>query len=228
MLDSWHLRLAIINEDNLNSAMDMPCNEMEILGFISKQIADVPACRVIPEDIICKAVSQFGNKSFSEQDLKCFYNYALMVPPTLVRNLCQLHFSMVPAAKLRCPPKVFNSIAGIKDGGLHPYCRVALIIEKYLGSNAGLTASTQGQSFVSMCANVKREALEEWAKKPEMLKTAESFLKAVLRHYKVDVKSALMSPLLGTRAKLYFRIGRLLQAWPKHQVTVYVGGLPQC
>ena len=105
---------------------------------------------------------------------------------------------------------------------------VALIIEKYLGSNAGLTASTQGQSFVSMCANVKRELLEEWAKKPEMLKTAESFVKAVLRHYKVDVKSAHVQPLLGGRAKLYFRVGRLLQAWPKHQVTVYVCGLPQC
>ena len=60
------------------------------------------------------------------------------------------------------------------------------------------------------------------------LKTAESFLKAVLRHYKVDVKSANVQPLLGGRAKLYFRVGRLLQSWPQHQVTVYVGGLPQC
>lgn len=125
-----HLRLAIINEDNLNSAMDMPCNEMEILGFISKQISESPACRLVPEEIIGKAVSQFGNKSFSEQDLKCFYNFALMVPPTLIRNLCQLHFSMVPAAKLRCPPKVFNSIAGIKDGGLHPYCKVECMYER--------------------------------------------------------------------------------------------------
>lgn len=125
MQSSFHLRLAIINEDNLNSALDMPCNEMEILGFISKQIAETPACRLVPEDIITKAVSQFGNKSFSEQDLKCFYNFALMVPASLVRNLCQLHFSMVPAAKLRCPPKVFNAIAGISDGGLNPYCKVA-------------------------------------------------------------------------------------------------------
>ena len=125
MQSSFHLRLAIINEDNLNSAMDLPCNEMEILGFISKQIADTPACRLVPEDIIAKAVSQFGNKSFSEQDLKCFYNFALMVPSSLVRNLCQLHFSMIPAAKLRCPPKVFNTVAGISDGGLNPYCKVA-------------------------------------------------------------------------------------------------------
>ena len=105
---------------------------------------------------------------------------------------------------------------------------VALIIEKYLGLNAGLTASTSGQFVVTTCSNVKRELIDDWGKKPEMLKTAESFLKAVLRHYKVDVKSANVQPLLGGRAKLYFRVGRLLQSWPQHQVTVYVGGLPQC
>ena len=125
MLD---LRLAIINEDNLNSALDMPCNEMEILGFLSKQIANTPACRLVAEEVIATAVTQFGSKAFTEQDLKCFYNSALMVPVTLVRNLCQLHFSMVPAAKLRCPPKVFNAIAGIKDGGLNPFSKVVAYV----------------------------------------------------------------------------------------------------
>jgi hypothetical protein len=119
------LRLAIINEDNLNSALDMPCNEMEILSFISQEIAATPACRLVAEDILARATTQFGNKSFSEQDLRCFYNYALMVPATLIRNLSQLHFSMVPAAKLRLPPKVFHSIANIQDGGMNPYCKVA-------------------------------------------------------------------------------------------------------
>ena len=112
----------------MNSALDMPCNEMEVLGFISKQIADTPACRLKPEDIIATAVSQFGNKAFNEADLKCFYNFALMVPSSLVRNLCQLHFSMVPAAKLRCPPKVFNTVATIKDGGLNPSSKVVAFV----------------------------------------------------------------------------------------------------
>ena len=112
----------------MNSALDMPCNEMEILGFLSKQIANTPACRLVAEEVIATAVTQFGSKAFTEQDLKCFYNFALMVPVTLVRNLCQLHFSMVPAAKLRCPPKVFNAIAGIKDGGLNPFSKVVAYV----------------------------------------------------------------------------------------------------
>ena len=111
----------------MNSALDMPCNEMEILGFISKQIADTPACRLVLEDIIAKAVTQFGNKAFNEADLECLYNFALMVPASLILNLCQLHFSMYPAAKLRCPPKV-NTVASIKDGGLHPSSKVVAFV----------------------------------------------------------------------------------------------------
>lgn len=98
---------------------------------------------------------------------------------------------------------------------------MALIIEKYLGANAASTSvSTQGQSFVTMCANVKRDLLEEWGNKPELLQSSESFLKTVLRHYKVDVMSAQVQPLLHGRAKMYYRVGRLLHGWPKHQVTM--------
>ena len=96
---------------------------------------------------------------------------------------------------------------------------MALIIEKYLGASAGNSSSTSGQSVVTLCQNVKRELLDDFAKKPEILQTSESFLKAVLRHYKVDLGSAQVTPLLGGRAKLYFRVGRLLQAWPRHQVA---------
>ena len=119
----------------MNSALDMPCNEMEMLAFISQAISGTPACRLIAEDVIQRAITHFGNKAFSEKDLKCLYNYALMVPANLIRNLSELHFSMVPAAKLRCPPKVFNAIAGV-DGGLHPYSKAALVISVYLGHPA--------------------------------------------------------------------------------------------
>jgi len=96
--------LAIINEDNLNSALDMPCNEMEILAFHAKEINAVPACRLVAEEILSKAKTHFGSKVFTDQDVKCLYNFALMVPASLVRNMAELHVSMVPAATLRCPP----------------------------------------------------------------------------------------------------------------------------
>ena len=118
--------LAIINEDNLNSALDMPCNEMEILAFVSQEINATPACRLVAEEILSNAKTRFGSKAFSDQDLKCMYNYALMVPSALVRNLSELHFSMVPAAKLRCPPKIFNTIAGIDRDGMNPYTKVPI------------------------------------------------------------------------------------------------------
>ncbi len=122
--------LALINEDNLNSALDMPCNEMEILAFLSKEIH--AACPkgshrgLVPEDILGKCKSHFGSKVFSEHDMKYLYNFALMIPASLMRNMAELHFSMVPAAKLRCPPKVFDSIAKIDGGvGRAPFSKVA-------------------------------------------------------------------------------------------------------
>ncbi len=45
----------------------------------------------------------------------------------------------------------------------------------------------------------------------------ETFLRAVLRHYKLQIQSCSMKLLLHGRAKLYYRIGRLLQAWPQSQ-----------
>ena len=104
--------------------MDMPCNEMEVLSFMSKEIHDVAGGGMSPEDIMSKTKTQFGSKVFSEQDLRCFYNYALMVPAALLRNLSELHFSMIPATRLRCPPKVFHTIAGIDHDGMHPYTKV--------------------------------------------------------------------------------------------------------
>lgn len=102
---------------------------------------------------------------------------------------------------------------------------VALLIAVYLGASAGSTA-TQGQSIATLCSNIKKDILDELAACPEILKSSESFLKAVLRHYKVDVENAVQHPLLSARAKMYYRVGRLLQGWPKHQVTIWVVYVP--
>ena len=45
--------------------------------------------------------------------------------------------------------------------------------------------------------------------------TAESFLKEVLRHYKVDASAVMAKALLTCRAKLFYRLGKLItQGWP--------------
>ena len=108
----------------------MPCNEMEMLRYISEEIAaavarDRSGGSLSPENIIAKAKTHFGSKAFPDPDLKSIYNFALRIPGVLVKNLAELHFSMVPAAKLRCPPKVFNTIATIDEDGKHPYSKVA-------------------------------------------------------------------------------------------------------
>ena len=97
-----------------------------------------------------------------------------------------------------------------------------MIIERYLGSSSGSPTTAQGQSFVTICSSVKKDVIDAFAKKPAMLQSSESFLKSVLRHYKVDVNSAQVQELLHARAKLYYRVGRLLQAWPQHQVTSWL------
>ena len=98
---------------------------------------------------------------------------------------------------------------------------VALIISIYLGASAGTNAG-QAQSIATLCSNIKKDVVEQLGACPEILKTTEGFLKAVLRHYKVDVENAIQHSLLSARAKMYYRVGRLCQGWPKHQVIIMV------
>ena len=101
------------------------------------------------------------------------YNFALKVPESLVRNLRELHFSMVPAAVLRCPPKHFGRIAAV-DGGKCPYSKVALMINCYLGSTnekGGVTTEVAGVS--ALCSGPKKEALDFIKKDPDALKSTE-------------------------------------------------------
>lgn len=95
------------------------------------------------------------------------------------------------------------------------------MISVYLGAGTGASV-VQAQSIATLCSNIKKDILEQLAACPEILKTSEGFLKAVLRHYKVDVENAIQHALLSARAKLYYRVGRLLQGWPKQQVIIMV------
>ena len=52
------------------------------------------------------------------------------------------------------------------------------------------------------------------ASSPETLKTADSFLRNVLRHYVVDSATVYGKELLQCRARLFHRAGKLLQGWP--------------
>ena len=63
--------LAIINEDNANAALDMATNEMEVLAFISKEIAGVAASDLVAEKVLACTKSRFGAKAFSDEDSLC-------------------------------------------------------------------------------------------------------------------------------------------------------------
>ena len=106
----------------------------------------------------------------SPQDLGYLYNFALMVPLPLVRNLTELHFTMVPVALLRCPPKHFGRIAAV-DGGSAPYCKVALVVACYLGA-AGDKGKVQTEiaGVSALCNGVKKEAVDQMKKEPDVLK----------------------------------------------------------
>lgn len=109
----------------------------------------------------------------SPKDLGYLYNYALRVPLTLVRNLTELHFTMVPAALLRCPPKHFGRIAAV-DGGSAPYCKVALAVTCYLGATDDKgKVQTEIAGVSALCSGVKKEALEQMKKEPDVLQRAD-------------------------------------------------------
>ena len=90
----------------------------------------------------------------------------------------------------------------------------------YLAGSGGMTpaAHTSVSSVASLCTGINKSVATDIGKNPEMLKTTETFIKTLLRHYAVDTKAASKQMLLQGRAKLYYRVGRLLQAWPQHKV----------
>jgi hypothetical protein len=100
---------------------------------------------------------------------------------------------------------------------------VALVVSVYLGSSGD---KVQVQSFETVanvariCSGVSKQALDAFRSKGEILSTSESFLKAILRHYKLQMQGASMQNILHARAKLYYRVGRLMLAWPQHQVKL--------
>ena len=71
-----------------------------------------------------------------------------------------------------------------------------------------------------VCSGVKKDALDALRTKPEMLTTSESFLKSTLRHYKLQMDGASMQLILHARAKLYYRVGRMMVAWPQNHVKL--------
>ena len=90
----------------------------------------------------------------------------------------------------------------------------------YLAGRSGLAPAvhTSVSSVAALCTGINKSVVTDIRKNPEMLQTTEAFLKALLRHYVVDTKAATKQLLLQGRAKLYYRVGRLLQAWPQHKV----------
>ena len=100
---------AIIAEDNMNASVDMATNEMEVLVFLSDHVAaGLPF-----DECFAAAKTRFGTSAFGEADMKSLYNFAMRVPQNLIKNLAELHFSLIPPALLRCPPRHFGSIARI-------------------------------------------------------------------------------------------------------------------
>ena len=96
----------------------------------------------------------------------------------------------------------------------------------YLGAGGLPQGQVVVNSAVStvaqICSGISKQVLEKIARSPECLKTSETFLKAVLRHYKLNATVPNKQLLLHTRAKLYYRMGRLLQNWPQTEVRTYV------
>ncbi len=216
-LEDFRALQAMITDDNLNASVEMATNEMEVLSFLSSELADMPAGSDAKEQfrlVMARAKSHFGSQAFGETDMVHLYNFAVRVPRSLCRNLSELHFSLVSPASLRCKPQDFGAIAKIDSTST--YSKVALIVSLYLGATgeAGGAARQSVTGVAAVCGSVKKEMLQKMQQDSEMMKTTETFLKTVLKAYKADMTKANVKMMLHSGARLYYRVGRLLQAWP--------------
>ena len=112
----------------------------------------------------------------------------------------------------------FDFVAKIDP--INPLSKVALIISLYLGAGtegANSRARRAVAGMAALCPSLRKETLTFLTSHPDVVLQAEGFLKKVLRHYKVTNPSPVVKTLLACRARLYYRVGRLLQSWPTNQ-----------
>ena len=180
--------LAIIAEDNMNAAVTMGIHEMEVLGWISQTLAEArttspPDLNSAHEEMLVKARRQFGQQTFDDVDLTNLFNFAIRVPAALVKNLSELHFSLVSPALLRCRPSDFGAIAAID--GKYPYVKVALVVATYLGSSSQGSSGARRQvaGTAAICSSIKKATLDDLSPDRSKTSSSEKFMKTVLRHY---------------------------------------------
>ena len=96
----------------------------------------------------------------------------------------------------------------------------------YLGSGGlpqgQIVVSSAVTSVAQVCSGISKQVLERIRNHPECMTTSESFLKALLRHYKPKAMVPNKQLLLHARARLYYRMGRVLQNWPLTEVRTHV------
>lgn len=106
-----------------------------------------------------------------------------------------------------------------------PQSKVALIVSLYLGAGAegASRARKPIAGMAAVCPSIRKETLAFLQNNPDVMQQSESFLKKVLRHYKVTCPAPVVKALLGCRARLYYRVGRQLQSWPDNEHSVCKG-----
>ena len=214
---------AIVGEDNLDAATDLPASEIEVLSTLRRLIDDTKG-NTDPHGrfrlVINRAKARFGTQSFSEADMANLFNYAIRVPSPLVTNLCQVHFATVPAALLRVRPCDFGQLAKIEMA--HPYVKVSLVISMYLGAIASGGGALRRQSggVAAFAVSIKKDSLDKIVANRDMRDAVESFIKAVLKHYRVQASAVLVKELLLCRARLFHRIGRVVLDWPASDFAI--------
>ena len=207
---------AIVGEDNWDAATNLAASEMEVVQTLRQLLSKTSSDSSREErfgQVIAQAVSRFGNMAWSSADYANLFSFVCRVPAPLVENLCQVHFAAVPAALLRLRPADFGLVAKLSSS--EPYLKVALIISFYLGAIASAGAlRRQPGGVTAFAAGLKKDVFDKIEKDSVLRETAEKFLREMLRHYAVDMTTALAKNVLHCRARLFFRIGKLAQNWP--------------
>ena len=208
---------AMVGEDNMDAATNLAASEMEVLQTL-RRLLDETQGDTDPGErfrrVLAKAQALFGNIAYTPADFVHLFNFASRVPAPLLDNLAQVHFAVVPAALLRVRPCDFGLVAKLDKS--QPYVKVALVISMYVGAIAsgGGSIRRQAGGVAAFATSIKKDAAETIAGRQDIRAMAEDFLKGVLRHYTVDRDTAHAKALLQCRARLFHRVGKLLQGWP--------------
>ena len=215
LYDDYDAIQTLMNEDNLNSAIEMRADETQVLNRICRLVdADLragsanTASAVNVADLVAR-VRQLGALTFSDEDITHLIRFRASLKAA---NVCEAFLQSqwaLTQGRIRVRCVDFGVIAGLDPrvlwvkaavamrqfvGALNE--KVTMVSKNFAGRTETFAKKLSGKGFQDLCGY------------PDLLLQFESILKGIIRHYRDHAAGADAGKILRARARLISDVGK--------------------